>query len=154
MDVPITIRRGTLDDLAHILHHRRTMFEDMRMGTAGSLDAMDAAGEPWLRAQLAAGNYLAWFAEVDGSVVAGVGLLVMDWMPGPLDPSTRRAYVANVYTEPAYRGQGLATRLMRTLLAYCHEQGFPSVSLHASQFGRPLYEGLGFLMTNEMRVEF
>ncbi len=153
-EIPIVIRRETLDDLSLIVHQRRAMFEDMRTGTAKTLDAMDAGVEPWLRAHLAAGNYLAWFAEIDGVVAAGVGLWVMEWPPGPLDPSDRRAYVLNVYTEPAYRGHGLATRLMRTLLTYCREQGFQAVSLHASHFGRPIYDDLGFVNTNEMRFEF
>ena len=153
-DALIVIRRETPDDVSLIVHHRRAMFEDMRMGSLKQHDTMDARFEPWLRAQLAAGSYLGWFAEVDGVVAAGVGLWIMDWPPGPLNPSNRRAYVLNVYTEPPYRGRGLASQLMRTLLAYCREQGFPAVALHASIFGRPLYEGLGFLPTNEMRVEF
>ncbi len=153
-DVPIVIRRETLDDVSLIVHQRRAMFEDMRMGTSKNLDAMDAGFEPWLRAHIAAGDYLGWFAEVDRVVAAGVGLWVMEWPPGPLDPSDRRAYILNVYTEQPYRGRGLATRLMRTLLDYCRAQNYKAISLHASHFGRPLYDRLGFLSTNEMRLEF
>jgi GNAT superfamily N-acetyltransferase len=153
-DIPIVIRRETFDDVSLIVHHRRAMFEDMKRGSAKSLDAMDAAFEPWLRKHMAAGDYLGWFAEVDGVAVAGVGLWMMEWPPGPLDPSDRRPYILNVYTEPDYRGHGLATQLMRILMDYCQTQGFKAVVLHASHFGRPVYDHLGFVSTNEMRLQF
>ena len=70
----------------------------------------------------------------------------------PDDATGRRALVQNVYTEPAFRRQGLARRLMATAIAWCRDQGLRSVSLHASDIGRPLYEDLGFRQTNEMRL--
>jgi hypothetical protein len=41
---------------------------------------------------------------------------------------------------------------MDALIKWCRAEGFGSVSLHASPFGRPLYEQMGFLPTNEMRL--
>jgi len=41
---------------------------------------------------------------------------------------------------------------MATATAWCRDQGLRSVFLHASDFGRPLYEDLGFRQTNEMRL--
>jgi hypothetical protein len=43
---------------------------------------------------------------------------------------------------------------MVTILGWLREQGFRSVSLHASDDGRHLYEELGFKATNEMRLRF
>jgi hypothetical protein len=33
------------------------------------------------------------------------------------------------------------------------ERGIKVVTLHASKFGKPLYEQNGFVMSNEMRLE-
>jgi hypothetical protein len=38
------------------------------------------------------------------------------------------------------------------MIAWCREQGYKTVALHASDEGRPLYESLGFQPTNEMRL--
>ena len=40
---------------------------------------------------------------------------------------------------------------MREILAWAPAHGIVRVSLHASDAGRPLYERMGFLATNEMR---
>jgi GNAT superfamily N-acetyltransferase len=68
------------------------------------------------------------------------------------DHYARRALIINVYTEPQFRRQGLARRLMLLMIQWLKGQGFSSVSLHASAEGRGLYETLGFQPTNEMRL--
>jgi len=58
--------------------------------------------------------------------------------------------VVNVYTEPEFRRQGLSRALMETVMRWAGESGYDRVVLHASEAGRPMYEGLGFQATNEM----
>lgn len=58
----------------------------------------------------------------------------------------------NVYVEPAWRRRGVAAALMRTLLEVLAERRIRRVVLHASEEGRRLYERLGFVQTNEMRL--
>jgi GNAT superfamily N-acetyltransferase len=129
------------------------MFQDMREGSAEDLDRMVEATAPWLARALADGSYQGWLAETaDRRVVAGGGVLVSSWPAGPHDPVTRRALIINVYTEPKVRRKGLARRLMLLMIQWLKEQGFSSVALHASDEGRPLYETLGFIPTNEMRL--
>jgi GNAT superfamily N-acetyltransferase len=60
--------------------------------------------------------------------------------------------ILNMFTEPTFRRRGLARMLMQTMIAWCREQGYKTVALHASDEGRPLYESLGFQPTNEMRL--
>mgnify|MGYP003548309000 CR=1 FL=1 len=43
-------------------------------------------------------------------------------------------------------------QLVDEALGVCRESGVTAVSLHASDAGRPLYESLGFVATNEMRL--
>jgi GNAT superfamily N-acetyltransferase len=129
------------------------MFADMGKGTPAELDAMDATFLPYVRRALADGRYRGWLACAStGQVVAGGGLIVHEWPARAGDPNTQRAYILNVYTEPEYRQQGLARRIVTTIIEWCRAQGFQTVALHASDAGRPLYEALGFVPTNEMRL--
>ena len=58
----------------------------------------------------------------------------------------------NVYVEPGCRRRGVAEALMRAILGALAARGIRRVVLHASDEGRRLYERLGFLATNEMRL--
>jgi hypothetical protein len=40
------------------------------------------------------------------------------------------------------------------IVAWGRESGLGSLYLHASDEGRPLYRSLGFVPTNEMRLDF
>ncbi|HWC99182.1 MAG TPA: GNAT family N-acetyltransferase [Candidatus Sulfopaludibacter sp.] len=144
---------ATLDDLDTIVRHRASMFRDMGHRDEAAIHAMTDAFEPWLRRKMAAGEYLAWLVVEDGQTVAGLGLWLMDWPPHMIGPGSPRGNILNVYTEPAYRRRGLARGLMQQALDWCRDHRIHSVILHASPQGRPLYEGLSFYQTNEMRVE-
>jgi len=151
--VPILpIRAASLDDADIITRHRRCMFADMNSGDDAALDAMCAAFRPWLLRQMAAREYLGWLATAESDqVVAGAGLWLMDWPPHMVGGATR-GNILNVYTEPAFRRQGLARRLVEAALEWCREHGVKTVILHASDEGRALYRRMGFQSTNEMRI--
>ena len=87
-----------------------------------------------------------------GFKYSGGGVLILPFQPGPRDPRPERPWIVNVFTEPDYRGKGLARVLMAEMVEWCRAQGFTVVSLHASDAGRPIYAGMGFLPTNEMRL--
>jgi GNAT superfamily N-acetyltransferase len=150
MNEGYTTRMATIEDAETITGHRRVMFEDMNMTVP---DMAMTVFVDWVREKLANGDYLGWFiTREDGEVIAGAGLWLIEWPPTPIDVSTTRGYVLNVFVEAEYRHQGLAKRLMETILAHCKQRQIHVVILHASSKGRPLYESLGFRGTNEMRI--
>jgi GNAT superfamily N-acetyltransferase len=63
----------------------------------------------------------------------------------------RQGLIVNVFTEPEWRRRGLARLLMEEILAWSREKGLESLTLHASDDGRALYQQLGFIATDEMR---
>jgi GNAT superfamily N-acetyltransferase len=148
------IREAHEGDIGHILDHRRRMFWDMGNHDEEAHRRMLVSAEAFLRDAIPRGRYRGWLAETanDGRVVAGAGLAIVDWPGSPADPAPCRVWVQNVYTEPGFRRQGLARQLVERAVEWCRAEGFVNVSLHASEFGRPLYEALGFLPTNEMRL--
>lgn len=147
------VRSATPADLETVLRHRRCMFEEMGHRDPGALHAMLETSTPLLRRGLDEGTYRGWLVETaTGEVVSGGGLISIEFHSHPADPVPRRAWVVNMYTEPAHRRRGLARLVMDAILAWCREAGLRTVYLHASDAGRPLYEALGFESTSEMRL--
>jgi GNAT superfamily N-acetyltransferase len=138
-----TIRPATPADIQIIVHHRHAMFADMEL--SGDYQMMDERFGPWLQQALNDQNYYGWLVETEaGEVVAGGGLSLLPRPPSPQDLNEQWAFVYNVYTELPYRRQGLARQLMETIHQWCRERGLKIVGLNASEFGRPLYEALGY----------
>lgn len=117
-------------------------------------DELLAMREPfrrWLKPRLEDGSYFGFVITDEGPAVAGVGLQLIDWPPHPRHPTEdRRGYVLNMWVDPAYRRRGLARRLMGLSEAEFARRGVGFAVLHASDFGRPLYERLGWEVTPEM----
>lgn len=146
------IRRASSDDIETLVAHRRAMFVDMGYLDEAALNAMAARCHPWLLAKMSRGEYLAWLATApDGSIAAGAGLWLMDWIPHMVG-SGSRGNILNVYTEVEFRRRGLAGELMKVAVEWCRSNGVDILVLHASPDGRRLYEAMGFKGTNEMRM--
>ena len=140
--------------MKHILHHRLAMFEEMGFRDAAVLERVETASREYFNEALRAGTYLGWMAEdLDGQVVGGAGIVVAAWPGFPGEEHAQRAWILNMYTEPRARRCGVARKLMQAIVEWCRNQGYGSVSLHASEAGRPLYESMGFQPTNEMRLK-
>lgn len=153
MAVAYVFRSVGVQDLDLVCRHRREMF--MASGrTDGDVAPMDAAFRPWLEPRLARGDYFGWIATLgDGTPVAGLGMMVIDWPPHPSHPSqSARGYVLNVFVEPDHRGRGLARQLMDMAVQEGQRRGLDYMILHATRMGRPLYERLGWAQTSEMSL--
>lgn len=149
----INIREANLDDLNHILHHRRAMFEEMGFRDPSVLDQVEESSREYFSEALRAGSYKAWVAEAPkGRIVAGGGIVIADWPDYPSENLAKRAWILNMYTEPEARHHDVAKQILEIMLDWCRSEGFSAVSLHASSAGRPLYEAAGFQSTNEMRL--
>jgi GNAT superfamily N-acetyltransferase len=152
--IVMRIRRAVPADAPIVGRQRARMYEDMGELEGGTVEALAAASAADVAGLLARGEYFGWLAEEDGRIVAGVGAMWRRLLPRGRDLGLRReAYVLNVFTEPAYRGRGIAHALMEELIAWARAEGAARIVLHASDQGRPVYEGLGFEPTNEMRLK-
>lgn len=137
-------------DLEAICRHRHEMFK-----ASGRTDAIVAPMtdnfRKWLQPRLADGRYFGWFVLDDEEVIAGVGMMVLDWPPHPAHPDQgERGYVLNMFVEPRYRRLGHGKRLMELCHAEAERWGLTYSVLHATQQGRPLYEQMGWSPTTEM----
>ena len=157
MTTPLLLRLATVKDIPALVNQRRRMFEDMYadkdvVRDPASYDAMDSAYAVLLRYEIPAGSTRAWLIDDDGVIAASGALKFTDWLPRPDGQRRGLVYVHSVYTVPEYRRRGLARRLLNAMIDYCRANGWPRISLHASDMGRGLYEELGFVPTNELRL--
>jgi GNAT superfamily N-acetyltransferase len=152
LDADYSVRGATLDDIDTIIAHRRAMFQDMGVNDL-EVRMQEERFRQWIVRHMQEGDYAGWLAcTPDGQVVAGAGVWVHDWLPGPFAPDGVRAYICNVYTDPAHRGHGLAHRLVQECVKECRRRRLTIVALHASAAGRPIYEEMGFADTSELRL--
>jgi GNAT superfamily N-acetyltransferase len=129
------------------------MWWDMGRHDEAALQLMERAAMEYFATAVMDGSYRGFLAtEADGNVLGGAGIVISPW-PGTLGQrKPQRAMILNMYVEREYRRRGIACALLQTVIAWCRENGFVDVALHASEEGRPLYEQLGFKPTNEMRL--
>jgi len=154
------IRPAEASDIPDLARHRAAMFRDMGQLAAHLNDSLERATASFLEVAMARGEYLAWVAENGAaapSIVGGAGVQLRPILPRPR-PGTEdlelgpEAIVLNVYVEAAWRRRGVGEALLRAVLDALAVRGIRRVVLHASPDGRRLYERLGFVVTNEMRL--
>jgi len=151
MNSEYRIRRATVEDAPVVARHRAAMFRDMGDVSGDDVARIENASVFLLRQMITERRFLGWLAEREGEVVAGGGLMISQLLPRPgAIEGGVQALILNVYCEPEHRRRGLARALMAAMLEWCKRERIAKVVLHASQDGRPLYESLGFVKTNEM----
>src|SRR6266576_3585850 len=148
----ITIREGTTADIPEIARQRRRMCEDMNYTDADVLSAMVNATVDYLKKAISEGSFRSWLACDNGRVVAGGAVVISAWPAHAYDLECRRATILNVYTEPEYRRRGIARQIMEAMIAWCKQEGFACVSLHASNQGRHLFFFFRQKTAYEMRL--
>jgi GNAT superfamily N-acetyltransferase len=145
-----TIRPVRPEDFAVICEHRRRMFAEMGTEPA-KLDVASDSFAIWLAPLLESGGYFGFLVEDAGAIVAGIGVNILDFPPGPRHPeSNKRGLISNMYVNPEYRGQGIARELMGLADAELRRRDVTYAVLQASAAGRPMYEKLGWGATVEM----
>jgi len=137
------VRPATIADADALIRHRIGMFRDMEIEF--DADALASAFRAWLQKLMPAGTYRSWIVEdANGAAVAGGGMTILPWPPGPRSMHDRLAFVYNVYTEPGHRRRGLGRVVMDAIHAHCRDEGIALVALNASRDGLPMYESMGY----------
>ena len=139
-----SIRRATVNDIEAVISLRIEFLSDCWSQPGLSHPTLLATTRAFIERKLPNGEFRTWFAEADGEIVGTGGLLFFDRAPTFHNPLGLEAYILSIYTRPAWRGRGLAPRMMQTITDHAWEAGAGRVFLHASEAGRPVYEKLGF----------
>lgn len=79
-----------------------------------------------------------------GKIIATGAVCFYDYPPTYTNQSGKIAYITNMFTEPHYRKQGIATQILHMLEEEVKRRHVEIMRLGASQLGRPVYEKFGF----------
>jgi GNAT superfamily N-acetyltransferase len=157
------IRQATPEDAAVIGWHRARMFQDMGLVPDELFQSFRTKALDRLSNALTSGDYFGWLVsepKASEKIIAGAGVIIRVVPPFPhrhedgqiTITEGRQGVIVNVFTEPDWRRRGIAKLLMKEIIAWSREQSLDDLILHASDDGRALYEQLGFVLTNEMRL--
>lgn len=89
---------------------------------------------------------VAWhvIARVDEAPVGTARLVSLD---------ADRVKIGRVATLPAFRGQGIASKLVRLLMEFARREGFDTAVLDSQLAAMPVYEKLGFVAEGEVFLD-
>lgn len=147
------LRFSNLGDLDLLVRHRRGMWEEIVGLAEDRLEAGDRAFRRWARTRLRSGTLVGFIVEsTAGEALASGCLWLMPTQPRPTGSGTVAPYLMSMYTEPAHRGEGHGTRIVRAAIRWSRERGHGMVLLHASTASERLYSKEGFGRTREMRL--
>lgn len=150
----LTYKRATLDDIEILTE---TRMEVLRAANSLSDDIdmseVERQSYSYYQKALNDGTHIAYLV-FDGNLFVGAGgVSFFQVMPTYRNPSGRKAYIMNMYTNPEYRRKGIAYKTLDILIEDTKSRGVTAISLEATDMGRPLYEKYGFVkMNNEMEL--
>ena len=152
----LTFRTAGIGDLELLTESRLRAIRTYRhrSETAALPHGLPDAVRDYYRQALASGSHIALLALAGERLAATGGLDLRREMPSYHNPAGLSGHIMNIWTDPAFRGRGIAWRMLDLLTAAACERGCLTVSLHTTAMGRPLYQRYGFTATDdEMELE-
>jgi GNAT superfamily N-acetyltransferase len=149
---PILYRLATPDDIEALVRLRLAFLAEVGQApdTVGQLDE---ALRNYFTTHLASGDFVSCLAESDGQVIATSGMVFHIHPPSVKNPNGRGAHIMNMYTLPPFRGQGIATNLLRKLLDIARQRECTRAFLHALPLGKSIYVKAGYVpVEHEMQL--
>jgi len=145
-----TVRQANADDLDALVDMRMAFLAEVQTGTSTvSVDELTSRVRASIAAMMAAGDLVAWFAEVEAEAI-GLSMAVFHRRPPSYgNPSGVDAYIMSVYTVPEWRRRGVSRRLLTATLDYLRGTEATNAVLHATDMGRAVYEKLGFAASED-----
>jgi len=142
-------------DIPTLTSQRHKMFEDMHSPPPKDHAVHDKAFPGWAKREIKAKRLICFLVEADdGRTVGGATLWLREVQPYPGFAGGMIPYLMSVYTEPDFRGMGVGSLVINHAMDWAKDNGYPSMSLHASKDARKIYESLGLESGNEMGYEF
>lgn len=144
----VILRKAGTEDLELLVRLRfEYLTAEHELAGFTERDLLEKNLKSYFKKSLKAGDFVAMLAEEDGQVVSCAFLAVSMRPPNPAWPNGRVGIVLNVLTQTKYRQMGIATRVMRELIAEARRMKLTCLELSSTEAGKPLYEGLGFAVS-------
>lgn len=121
-------RKATLDDIKDLSEIRKKQLIDE--GSSPDKD-IDQNLYEFFYNKLKDNSLVEWVLEDSQTIIATGAVLFCELPPSYINKSGIRAYVTNMYTSPEYRGQGIATNMLKRILEECKLRKVEKIFLSA-----------------------
>ncbi|MGD0140126.1 MAG: GNAT family N-acetyltransferase [Tepidisphaeraceae bacterium] len=146
-------RRARLQDVGPLVKLRLAFLAEIS-GASESDPVLGASLVEYFSRTIPSEEFIGFLAVADGAIVASSGLVFHRHPPSNRNPTGREAYIMNMYTDPAWRRRGIASRLLQLLIEYARQNDCGKISMHALPGGRSIYANAGFVpIETEMRLD-
>ncbi len=151
----LTIRPGTLTEDKLIAQHFYQLWLDNQVPAEQIRPDWESVILEFLATAREHLGYQGFVALMDDQIVGSVGCqLFAGLYPLLLSQDQRHyGYIWGVYVEASYRCRGIGRQLTEVAVECLRSQHCTHAILHASTWGKPVYEQIGFTPSNEMRLE-
>lgn len=133
-------RRATAGDIETLTALRKKQLIDEGISPTD----IDRELADFFRRKLSDGSLVEWVCTEHDTIVATGAIIFYDFPPSYINKSGVKGYITNMYTAPAYRGQGIATMMLQKLTEEAKLRQVENLWLGASKMGRPVYLAYGF----------
>ena len=147
-------QKATMDDIDILTESRiRVLRAANQLSDDVDMAEVERESREYYLESLKDGSHTAYLV-FDGEKLAGTGgVSYYRVMPTYHNPTGRKAYIMNMFTDPVYRRRGVALRTLDLLVRDAKSRGVTAIALEATEMGRPLYEKYGFVkMNGEMEL--
>ncbi|WP_233149656.1 GNAT family N-acetyltransferase [Kineosporia sp. A_224] len=136
------VRRGDADDAVALGRLRLRAVQHGSTEVTPDGETFVAWFADWFRTRL--GTHVPFVAEEDGTLVAVAWLALAERVPGQTGRPRLFGDVQAVYVVPEARGRGMASAVVRALLADAAATGLEHVTVHANEAAAGVYRRAGF----------
>ena len=141
------IRPVNIDDIDLLIKLRVDfLLDENKLHEFQDIEAIKGKLQGYFKKWIPLKGFTAYIAEENGNIYSTAFLSIVERPPRNANTSCLVGTVYNVYTYPQYRRKGIATQVMKALLADAESLGVASVDLLATEDGKPLYEKFGFVV--------
>lgn len=143
-------KKASIEDIEFLTKSRIEVLKAAnRLGDDVDMTEIEAQSYDYYKKALSDGTHTAYLVFDACRFIGAGGISYFRVMPTYHNASGNKAYIMNMYTNPAYRRLGIAYKTLELLTADAKEKGVTAISLEATDMGRPLYEKFGFVKMND-----
>lgn len=148
-------RIATIDDIEILTKSRIEVLKAANKLTDDTdMSEVEKASRDYYLRALVDGSHTAVLVFDNDKFIGAGAVSYYQVMPTYHNPSGKKAYIMNMYTNPEYRRQGIAFKTLDILVNDAKKRGITQIYLEATDMGKPLYEKYGFtIMPSEMELK-